>query len=197
MVTVVIAAGWVKNLTAGSFFSVYISDHERPNCQFLNSGSSHGSTSRHNDIEWEDLLHELPQQMFFLNLDEKSFLFHTEMAERSHFRKNLANPKLGPQKGPNLLWIGGCSLPWSLCATIIPSQIQAWYLCRDLHIPEIALYFKSERCYKLPFSYSVSSGFFQSNIWYSELVLKAGDLSAVISRVFHEQAKNFRLSNQQ
>ena len=127
MVTVVIAAEWVKNLTAGSFLSVYISDHERPNCQFLNSGSSHGSTSRHNDIEWEDLLHELPQQMFFLNLDEKSFLFHTEMAERSHFRKNLANPKLGPQKGPNQLWIGGCSLPWSLCATIIPSQIQAWY----------------------------------------------------------------------
>ena len=130
--------------------------------------------------------------------------------------KSQAWAPKGPQ--PALNW-------WlfsSLCATIIPSQIQAWYLCRDLHIPEIALYFKSERCYKLPFSYSVLSGFFNpkggllfSSLricadWrgsykrymckkyvYSELVLKAGDLSAVISRVFHEQAKSFRLSNQQ
>ena len=126
-------------------------------------------------------------------------------------------PSLGPKRAPTCF-----ELVVVLFPDLSAPQIQAWYLCRDLHIPEIVLYFKSERCYKLPFSYSVLSGFFNpkggllfSSLricadWrgsykryvckkyvYSELVLKAGDLSAVISRVFHEQAKSFRLSNQQ
>ena len=192
MVTVVIAAGWVKNLTAGSFFP-YI--FQTTNGQIVNSWTVAAPMDPHLGTMISN------GKISCMNFRSKCFSsiwMKSPSSSTQRWRRDLTSakiwqiPSLGPKRAPTCF-----ELVVVLFPDLSAPQIQAWYLCRDLHIPEIVLYFKSERCYKLPFSYSVSSGFFQSNIWYSELVLKAGDLSAVISRVFHEQAKNFRLSNQQ